>query len=67
MHQGTVLWYGPEIGYGFIHKDGEIENIYVDRVGLAGSGLETLEMSQRVLYDVIQGREGEEAKNISKV
>ena len=34
---------------------------------MAGSGLETLEMGERVLYEVVQGREGKEAKNISKV
>jgi CspA family cold shock protein len=64
--QGRVKWYSANLGYGFIAPDGEDEDILVRHEDVAGNGFENLENGARVTYEPVQGREGTEAKNVSR-
>ena len=66
MNNGTVKWFNAQKGYGFIHPNGGGGKILVPRTGIAGTGPRSLENDAKVIYETIQGKEGMEAKNISK-
>ena len=67
MTQGKVLWYCDEIGYGFISPDEGGVKVLVPHTGIDGSAPRYLENGAKVTYEVIQGREGMEAKSVSMV
>ena len=66
MEQGTVKWFNSEKGFGFIRRDGG-DDVFVHYSAIAGEGFRSLEEGQRVEFDVIPGRKGPQAANVSKV
>ena len=70
MAQGRVDWYSANLGHGFIlSEDGATKAFvrYEDIVARAAGEEENLENNHRVSYEVIQGTEGPEARNVSRV
>ena len=67
MTQGRVLWYCDAIGYGFIHPDEPSEKLLVPRAGIDGSLPRSLKTGAKVTYEAIRGKEGMEAKNVTRV
>jgi CspA family cold shock protein len=65
--EGTVKWFNPDKGYGFIRPDDGGEDLFVHYSGIAGNGFKALDADDRVAYEGTQGRKGMEAKNVSKV
>ncbi len=65
--EGTVKWFNPEKGYGFIIPDDGGKDLFVHHTGIAGEGFKTLEEGDKVTYEVTQGRKGMQANNVSKV
>lgn len=67
MARGRIKWYSANLGYGFIiPDDGGVEPLVV-REDIVDDGFKSLENNARVSYRTIRGREGPEAKNVSKV
>ena len=66
MAQGTVKWFNPEKGYGFIRQENG-EDIFVHYSSIAGDGFRSLEEGQKVEFDVAPGRKGPQATNVSKI
>ncbi len=66
MSEGTVKWFNPEKGYGFIRPD-EGEDLFVHYSGIAGDGFRSLDEGQRVSFEVTQGRKGLQATNVVKL
>ena len=68
MSQGTVKWFDDAKGYGFIRPDEGGEDLFVHHTGIAGGGgHKSLDEGDRVTYEVVQGRKGMQAGNVSKV
>ena len=66
MAEGTVKWFNPEKGYGFIsQKDGE--DLFVHFSEIKMDGFKTLKENQRVSFDVKVGPKGKQAANIQAV
>jgi cold shock protein len=66
MARGRVKWYSADLGYGFIlPEDGGVE-VLVREEDIAGNGSSSLEEDAEVTYEVVQGREGPEAKKVSE-
>ncbi len=60
---GTVKWFNPSKGYGFIARDGG-EDIFVHHTAIQAEGYRTLEEGQRVEFEVESGAKGLKASNV---
>ena len=64
--KGTVKWFNPEKGFGFITgEDGE--DAFVHFSAIQSEGYKTLSDGQEVTYDLIEGPKGMQASNVVKV
>ena len=61
---GTVKWFNPERGYGFITRNGGGEDVFVHVSALERSGLTGLSEGDRVIVDISEGRKGLEAARV---
>lgn len=58
MSQGTVKWYNPQKGYGFIAPDDGSKDVFVHATAVERSGLGQLNEGQKISYDVERGQQG---------
>ncbi len=63
---GTVKWFDAKKGYGFINRE-DGEDVFVHYSSIQGDGYRVLEDGQKVEFEVVQGRKGLEATNLTKV
>ncbi|RVU19722.1 cold-shock protein [Methylobacterium oryzihabitans] len=62
---GTVKWYDPAKGFGFVSvKDGG-KDVFIHRSALARAGLDSLAEGQAVTMAVVEGQKGREAQSIN--
>jgi CspA family cold shock protein len=61
---GTVKWFNPERGYGFIALAGGENDVFVHVSALERSALTSLSEGQQVVIDVVEGRKGFEAARV---
>ncbi|HCB48274.1 MAG TPA: cold-shock protein [Chloroflexi bacterium] len=62
---GTVKWFNPEKGYGFIARDAG-GDIFVHYSAIVGAGYRVLEEGERVSFSVGEGRKGPAAQNVRR-
>ncbi len=67
MTEGTVKWFNPQKGYGFINPDDGGKDAFVHISAVERAGLTTLTEGQRVSYDLQPGRDGKTAAENIKV
>lgn len=65
MAQGTVKWFNPDKGFGFIAVDGGGADVFVHYSEIQGSGFRNLEEDQRVQFEIVQGAKGPQASAVS--
>jgi cold shock protein len=66
LAEGTVKWFSPEKGYGFIEQpDGE--DLFVHFTEVQVDGFRTLTEGQPVRFEVAEGPKGLQATNVSPV
>lgn len=66
MAIGTVKWFSPEKGYGFIsQQDGP--DVFVHFSAIQGEGYRNLEEGQTVEFEITQGQKGPQAANVRVV
>ncbi|TXR50491.1 cold-shock protein [Phyllobacterium endophyticum] len=61
---GTVKWYDPEKGFGFIAPDNGAKDVFVHATALTRSGLSVLVEGQKVFVECGQGKKGLEVQSI---
>ena len=61
MAIGTVKWFNPVKGYGFIAPDGGGKDAFVHISALEKAGIGTLNEGQRVQFELQEGRDGKSA------
>ncbi len=66
MATGTVKFFNAEKGFGFISRTYG-DDVFVHFSNIQGNGYKTLDVGQRVEFDVAPGRKGEEAQNVRVV
>ena len=67
MAQGTVKWFNPDKGFGFIAPDDGGADVFVHFSAIQASGYRTLEENQKVEYNVTQGPKGPQAAEVRAV
>jgi CspA family cold shock protein len=66
MAQGTVKWFNPDKGYGFIAVDNG-RDVFVHYTAIQMDGYRTLEEGQRVEFDIMQSERGPQAEAVRAV
>jgi CspA family cold shock protein len=66
MANGTVKWFNPDKGYGFISRE-DGDDLFVHFSEIQGDGFKTLDEGQAVEFDVTTGQNGKmQASNVRK-
>jgi len=66
METGTVKWFNPKKGYGFITKEnGEEIFVHYSNIVSDDNTFKTLYENDEVSFDVEQGMKGPEARNVN--
>ena len=58
MATGTVKWFNPQKGYGFIAPEDGSRDVFVHISAVEKAGLGTLNEGQQVSFEVVSGRDG---------
>ena len=58
MAIGTVKWFNPAKGFGFIQPDDGSKDVFVHISAVDRAGLETLAEGQKVQFELSRGRDG---------
>jgi CspA family cold shock protein len=67
MQKGTVKWFNPTKGYGFIKPAGSDKDVFVHISAVERAGLSTLNEGQAVEYELVTGRNGKASAENLKV
>ena len=66
MTTGTVKWFNPAKGFGFIEPDGGGDDAFVHISAVEQAGLSTLQEGQKVNFELQPGRNGKSsAENLT--
>ena len=65
MTTGTVKWFNPTKGYGFIERNTGTD-AFVHFSAIQGNGFRTLEERQAVQFEIVDGPKGSQAGNVTK-
>jgi CspA family cold shock protein len=61
---GTVKWFNPTKGYGFIQPQGGGKDVFVHMSAVEAAGMRSLAEGQRVSFDVQPDAKGAKAVNL---
>jgi CspA family cold shock protein len=61
MPIGTVKWFNPTKGYGFISPEDATQDVFVHITAVQRSGMTGLTGGQRLEYELARGRNGKMA------
>jgi len=70
MNNGTVKWFNPEKGFGFISNDDGSGDVFVHFSAIQGEGYRTLNEGDRVSFDTEQDPKNSEklrAINVTEI
>jgi CspA family cold shock protein len=63
MAEGTVKWFNPRKGYGFIAtSDGR--DVFVHYSNISDEGYKTLVEGDAVTFEIVEGEKGQRAENV---
>jgi CspA family cold shock protein len=62
-YTGTVKWFSPEKGFGFISVKGA-DDVFVYHSDILSAGFKTLTKQQEVEFEIIENERGPQARNV---
>ncbi len=63
---GKVKWFNDEKGFGFIEQEGG-KDVFVHYNSINGNGRKTLHQGQKVTMEVVNGKKGLQAENVTAI
>lgn len=68
MARGTVKWFNPGKGFGFIQPDDGSKDVFLHVSALESAGVSNVREGQKIEYELATGRDGRKsASNIKLV
>lgn len=64
---GTVKWFNPDKGYGFITRDDGEKDVFVHHTAIQADGFRSLDEGQRVQFQIEMGPKGPSATNVVNI
>ena len=64
MATGTVKWFNPDKGFGFIQPQDGGKDVFVHITAVQAAGLQSLNENQRVTFEVVTERGKQAAANL---
>ena len=64
MATGTVKWFNPTKGYGFIQPSDGGKDVFVHISAVERAGLSTLQENQQIEYEIVSNRGRNSAENL---
>jgi CspA family cold shock protein len=64
MNTGTVKWFDPTKGFGFISPEDGSKDVFVHHSAIKSDGYASLNEGQRVSFEVQKGPKGLSAANV---
>ena len=64
MATGTVKWFNPTKGYGFIQPDDGGRDVFVHISALQEAGIDTLDEGQKVSFEIVENNGKQSAGNL---
>jgi CspA family cold shock protein len=61
MATGTVKWFNPTKGFGFIQPDNGDRDVFVHVTAVQAAGLTELADNQKVTFEIESGRDGRQS------
>lgn len=68
MATGTVKWFNPSKGFGFIQPEDSGKDVFIHISALERAGISSLNEGQKIEYELVSGRDGKtSADNVKLV
>ena len=64
MATGTVKWFNPDKGFGFIQPQDGGKDVFVHITAVQAAGLQSLNENQKITYEVVTERGKQAAANL---
>ncbi len=64
MASGTVKWFNPEKGFGFISPDDGSKDLFVHQSAIVGDGYRSLDEGAKVTFEQEESDKGPRAVNV---
>ena len=58
MATGTVKWFNPTKGFGFIQPDDGSKDVFVHISAVESAGLSALNEGQKIQFELVKGKDG---------
>ena len=67
MTNGTVKWFNPKKGFGFIAPDGGDKDIFVHITAVQQAGLDRLDEGDKVEFEIVEDKGKSKADQLKKI